>query len=151
MKKYQSIKLNNEGFSLIEMMIVIALIGFIGTIVLRSVSGKFEQAKVDGAKIKIRQLGATLDDYKRTCGMYPTTDQGLKALVEKPTGGKECRNYPVEPFVAKNNINSVLKDPWENDWDYKSDGLKYEVISFGAKGEPGGDGYEKDLSSNDAD
>lgn len=144
-------RLNERGFSLIEMMIVIALIGFIGTIVLRSVSGKFSQAKVDGAKIKIRQLGTILDDYKRVCSMYPTTDQGLKALYEKPTGGKECRNYPIEGFIAKKDINNTLKDPWDQEFDYKSDGMKYEVISFGEGNQPGGDGYAKDISSNDAD
>lgn len=151
MNKQRYVKLNDQGFSLIEMMIVIALIGFIGTIVLRSVSGRLSEAKVSGAKIKIRQLGALLDDYKRTCGLYPTTDQGLKALTEKPTSGKECRNYPVEPFVDKRNVNSILKDSWDNEYDYKSDGIKYEVVSFGEGGEPGGDGYSKDLSSNDAD
>ncbi|MCM0605382.1 MAG: type II secretion system major pseudopilin GspG [Xanthomonadaceae bacterium] len=151
MKKQRIVKLNDQGFSLIEMMIVIALIGFIGTLVLNRVSSSYNQAKVNGAKIKIRQLSAILEDYKRTCGALPTMDQGLKALVEKPTGGKECKNYPIEAFVDKKNVNSVLKDPWDNEYDYKSDGMKYELISFGDDGQPGGEGYAKDLSSNDAD
>jgi len=134
---------NHEGFSLIEMLIVIALMALVGTFVAQNVIGKYEAAKVDAAKIQLRELGRVLDDFRRVCGFYPTQEQGLDALI-KPPVGRECKNW--DPFIKDS---KVPQDPWGNDFEYTSDGNKYVIKSFGADGKPGGEKYDKDISTDD--
>jgi general secretion pathway protein G len=134
-----------QGFSLIEMLIVIALMALVGTFVATNVIRKYDQAKVDATKIQIRQLGVILDDFRRVCGFYPTTEQGLDALVKAPAG-RECKNYDPEGFVADKR---VPKDAWDNYFSYISDGNKYQLKSLGGDGRDGGDGFDKDIASDD--
>ena len=145
--KSETRKLGKEsGFTLIEMMIVLAIIalvmGFVGTNVIR----KFDESRVSATKIQIKQLSVILDDYRRVCGSYPTTEQSLNALVSAPTSGKLCKNYDPEGFVKK-----ITQDAWHNDFIFVSDGNKYEIKSLGANGKEGGEGFDKDISSNDLD
>ena len=137
-----------EGFTLTEMLIVIALIALVGTFVTSNVISKYNRAKVDSTKIQMKNLGVVLDDFKRECGFYPTQDQGLDALFNKPTAGRECKNYDPEGYIK---TKKVPKDGWGNDFVYTSDGNKYELKSLGNDGKEGGDGYDKDISSNDLD
>jgi general secretion pathway protein G len=136
--------LKEAGFTLIEMMIVLAIIalvmGFVGTNVIR----KYDQSRVDATKIQMKQLGVILDDFRRVCGYYPSTEQGLDALVKAPTGGRQCKNYDPEGFLKK-----VPQDAWNNDFVYISDGSKYTLKSLGADGKEGGDGFNKDISSDE--
>ncbi len=132
-----------EGFTLIEMMIVIAIIGLIMGLVGMQVIKKLDESRVSTTKIQIKQLGTTLDDFRRVCGFYPTTDQGLDALVKAP-GGRECKNYPAEGIIKK-----VPQDAWNNDYQYTSDGNKYVLKSLGADGVEGGEGNGKDISSEE--
>jgi general secretion pathway protein G len=136
----------NDGFTLLELMIVIAVIGLIATLVATNVSRRFDEAKVSATKVQVKQLGVVLDDFRRLCNFYPTTDQGLQALVEKPTVGRDCKNYDPEGFLKDK---KVPKDAWDNDFIYESDGSKYVIRSLGADGAPGGDGFNKDISSDD--
>ena len=93
-------KTGEEGFTLIEMMIVVAIIGFVLGIVGTNVMKKFNESKVSTTKIQMKQLGNILDDFMRVCGFYPTQEQGLDALVHAPQG-RECKNYDPEGFVKK--------------------------------------------------
>lgn len=137
---------NERGFSLIEMLIVMALMALVGTFVATNVIRKYDQAKVDAAKIQIKQVGVILDDFRRVCGFYPTMEQGLEALI-KPPAGRECKNYDPEGFIKDK---KVPQDPWGNEFNYTSDGNKYTLKSLGADGKEGGDGFDKDISSDDA-
>ncbi|MGE0614565.1 MAG: type II secretion system major pseudopilin GspG [Bacteriovoracia bacterium] len=134
------------GFTLTEMLVVIALIAMLGTFVFTNVMGKFNRAKVDGTKIKIRQLMQLLDQYKLDCGSYPTAEQGLEALVTKPTGGKECKNYNPEGYITGGR---VPKDEWDNDFEYRFEGRKPEIRSLGGDGVEGGADNDADISSNE--
>lgn len=139
---------DTRGFSLIEMLIVISLIGLIGTWLATNVGNKLQKAKVDGTKIQMRQLGVYLEDFRRVCGFYPTTEQGLDALVSAPSGGRQCKNYDPDGFVKDRKI---PKDGWDADFMYESDGGKYVIRSFGADARAGGSGVDKDLSSDELD
>src|SRR6476469_6330269 len=88
-----------EGFTLTEMLIVVAIIGMIGTFAVSKIISQYNKAKVDSTKIQIRNLATLLDNYRLDCNFYPTTDQGLDALVTKPTGGRECKNYNSEGYA----------------------------------------------------
>lgn len=141
----QRFALNSEGFTLIEMMIVLAIIalvmGFVGTKVIR----RYDESRVSATKIQMKQIMVILDDFRRVCGFYPTTEQGLDALVKAPAG-RECKNYDPEGFIKK-----VPDDAWGHSFIYTSDGSKFEIKSLGANGKEGGDGFDKDISSNDLD
>jgi len=121
--------LDEKGFTLIEMMIVVAIIamiaGFVGTSVIR----RFEEAKGNATKIQIKQLTLVLDDFRRVCGFYPSTEQGLDALVKAPTAGRQCKHYDPEGFIKK-----IPQDAWNQDYLYESDGNKYLITSLGPDG-----------------
>jgi general secretion pathway protein G len=136
-----------RGFTLTEMLIVMAIIALIGTFVTGQVISRFNEAKVSGTKTQIRLLGGILDDFRRACGFYPTTDQGLDALVKKPSAGRECKNYDPEGYVK----GKVPKDGFDNEFGYESDGNKYVITSYGNDGKAGGEGIDKDISSADLD
>jgi general secretion pathway protein G len=138
-------ELGQKGFTLMEMLIVIALIGLMGSFVAVKVMDRFDKAKVDSTKIQMKQLGVILEDFRRVCGFYPTTEQGLDALVKKPEG-RPCPNYEPEGFVKK-----VPKDSWDRDFTYSSDGNKYQIKSLGRDGAEGGEGYDKDITSDELD
>ena len=147
LKKLKQIsKAAQAGFTLIELLIVIAVIGLLGTIVTINIMGKFDEAKVNTTKIQIRQLGVVLDDFRRVCGFYPTTDQGLDALIHQPTGGRPCKNYDPDGFIKDHKL---PQDGFGNDFLYTSDGSSYEIRSLGKDGQPGGTGSNADISSND--
>ncbi len=138
--------MRESGFTLIEMMIVMAIIaliaGFVGTKVIR----RYDESRVSATKIQIKQLGIILDDFRRVCGFYPTTEQSLDALVKAPTSGRLCKNYDPEGFIKR-----VPEDAWLHEFVYISDGSKYVIKSLGADGKEGGEGFDKDISSEDID
>jgi general secretion pathway protein G len=136
----------NEGFTLTEMLVVIALIAMVGTFVASNVISKFGTAKVDATKIQIKQLATVLDTFKLSCSFYPTSDQGLDALVKKPAGGRQCKNYDTAGYLSDGR---VPKDAWGNDFQYFSDGNTYELKSLGGDEKEGGEGTNADISSKD--
>lgn len=128
-KTWQHTLRTQDGFSLIEMMIVLAIIALIMSFVGTNVMRRYEESKLSATKIQIRQLGVILDDFRRVCNRYPTTDEGLDALIKAPAS-LQCRNYDVEGFIKDK---KVPRDPWDKEFDYSSDGNKYVLKSIGAK------------------
>jgi general secretion pathway protein G len=139
---------DTKGFTLTEMIIVIALIALIGTFVTSNVIGRYNKAKIDSSKIQMKQLSTILEDYRRDCNYYPDNDQGLDALVKKPTGGRECKNYDPEGYIKGG---KVPKDSFGNDFGYSSDGTKFKIMFYGRDGKEGGEGLDKDISSDELD
>jgi len=132
----------NAGMTLIEILVVLVLIGVVLGIVGGNFIGKGEKAKADAAKIEISQIGQTLDLYKLEIGRYPTTQEGLQALIAAPSGVNNWNGpYWKRPTVPK--------DPWGNEYKYTSpaQNAPYEVVSLGADGKEGGEGPNRDLSS----
>lgn len=137
---------SNRGMSLIEILIALTLLGIAGAFVASNVYDRLQEGKVESAKIQIQRLGDVLKDYRRKCNAYPTTEQGLDALLGKPTSGPECRNYPPNGFLEDKKIPT---DPWDMEYYYESDGRTYTIISYGSDNLEGGEGYDADISSND--
>lgn len=133
----------NGGFTLIEIMVVMVILGLLVAIVAPNLMGRSDQARVTVAKTQMKQVSNALDLYKLDNNRYPTTDQGLRALVEKPSGAPEPRNWNPDGYMP-----SVPRDPWDNPYDYSSPGLNgpYDLISYGADGREGGDGDAADLN-----
>ncbi|MBI2501262.1 MAG: type II secretion system major pseudopilin GspG [Deltaproteobacteria bacterium] len=126
-------KLGREnGMTLIEIMVVVTILGLIATIVTVNVLGKLDQAKVSAAQTQIKTLEEALDAFRADNGFYPGTEQGLKALIEKPSVGRIPKSYPRDGYLKGNN---VPKDPWSCDYLYASPGShgnRVEIISYGA-------------------
>jgi general secretion pathway protein G len=132
------------GMTLIEILVVLVLIGIVLGIVGGNFIGRGEKAKSDAAKIEIGQIGQALDLYKLEVGRYPTTQEGLQALVSAPSGTSNWNG----PYWKKS---SIPKDPWGNDYKYTSPasgGGPYDILSYGADGKEGGEGANKDISSS---
>ncbi len=137
---------SQRGMSLVEILIALTLLGIAGAFVVSNVFDNLQEGKQQAAEIQMQKLGEILRDYRRKCGLYPTSDQGLDALLAKPTGGRECRNYPPNGFIENGKI---PLDPWDFEYLYESDGRKYTLISFGADGIEGGEGFDADINSNE--
>jgi general secretion pathway protein G len=132
-----------RGMTLIEILVVLVLLAVITGIVAGNFIGKGEKAKADAAKIEIGQIGQTLDLYKLEIGRYPTTQEGLQALIGAPAGVANWNG----PYWKKN---TVPKDPWGNEYKYTSpgaSGVPYDIVSYGADGKEGGEGPNKDIAN----
>ena len=139
-----SIVKNQKGLSLVEILIALTLLALAGTFVVSNVFDSLREGEINSAKIQIQKLEEILTDYRRKCGRYPTTDQGLDALVSNP--GEACKRYPPNGFIKDGKI---PMDPWDNEFGYESDGRKYVIISYGPDGLEGGEEYDADISSED--
>jgi general secretion pathway protein G len=128
--------------TLIEILVVLVLLAVIMSVVAGNYIGRGEKAKADAAKIEIGQISQTLDLYKLEIGRYPTTQEGMQALISAPAGVTNWNG----PYWKKN---SVPKDPWGAEYKYISpaQSAPYEIISLGADGKEGGEGPNKDISS----
>ena len=120
---------SQEGFTLIELMVVILIIGLLATIVVQNLKGATDKAKRIKAQADISGLKTALDRYYLDNGSYPTTDQGLQALVTPPTSGRVPTNYEEGGYVEK-----IPPDPWGHPYVYQSDGSNYELKSYGPDG-----------------
>jgi general secretion pathway protein G len=136
---------SQRGFSLIEILVALTLLGLAGTFVAGKIFDQLHEGRVKSAKIQMNSFKARLQEFKRKCNIYPTTDQGLEALISKPSTGRECKDYPPNGFIEGD---SIPLDPWDNDYDYKSDGKKFDIISFGNDGLEGGEDQDTDISLN---
>ncbi len=132
-----------DGFTLIEIMVVILILGLLATIVVQSLRGATDKAKRVKAQADISELKTALDRYYLDNGFYPTTDQGLLALVSAPTTGRVPSSYESGGYIQ-----NVPKDPWGNPYFYQSDGNAYVLKSFGADGVEGGDGKNADIDGS---
>ncbi|MFZ0890494.1 MAG: type II secretion system major pseudopilin GspG [Candidatus Binataceae bacterium] len=124
---------NQAGFTLIEIMVVILILGLLATIVVQSLRGATDKAKRTKALADIHEIQTALDRYYLDNGFYPTTDQGLPALVSAPSGGRVPANYEDGGYVRR-----VPLDPWGNAYFYQSDGNTYTLKSYGKSGTEGG-------------
>ena len=137
---------DNHGFTLIELMVVIIILGVLAIYVGPKIMGRPEEAKQVKARVDIAALETALKLYKLDNGVYPGTDQGLQALVEKPETGNVPRKWRDGGYLEKS---KVPKDPWGNDFVYLSPGAHgdFDIISYGTDGVPGGEGSNKDINS----
>jgi general secretion pathway protein G len=132
-----------EGFTLIELMVVILIIGLLATIVVQNLRSATDKAKRVKAQADIAQLKSALDRYYLDTGSYPTSDQGLQALIEAPnTSGDPPKDWGG-PYIEK-----IPPDPWGNSYFYQSDGDTYVLKSFGADGVEGGEGKNADIDGS---
>lgn len=115
------------GFSLIEILVALTLLGIAGTFVAGKIFEKLEEGQMQAASIQMNALKANLKEFRRKCGFYPATGDGLNALIEPPTS-RECKNYPPEGFLEDG---VIPLDPWEMDYVYKLEGNKPVIISSG--------------------
>jgi general secretion pathway protein G len=132
-----------EGFTLIEIMVVILILGLLATIVVQSLRGATDKAKVTKTEADISEIKTALDRYYLDNGYYPTSDQGLTALVTAPTSGQIPSNYEDGGYIEK-----LPLDPWGTPYFYQSDGNSYVLKSFGADGKPGGTGKDADIDGS---
>ncbi len=135
-------KTDQRGFSFIEIMIVIVIMAGMIAIVGPMLFSRFDEAKVDQARIQIKSLIGSLDLYRLNNSVYPSTEQGLEALLEKPVVGQIPKNWRG-PYVRSS---VIPKDPWDNNYIYQSDGKSIMLKCFGADGEEGGEGIDADIS-----
>ncbi len=137
---------NENGFSFLELMVVVVILGILATYVAPKFMGRADDARSVKAKVDIAAIETSLKIYRLDNGHYPTTEQGLLALVEKPTTEPVPSNWSEKGYFAKQR---VPKDPWGREYLYLSPGVhdEYDVISYGADGAPGGDGKNKDINS----
>ncbi len=145
LKKIAQICRSQAGMTLIEIMVVVAIIGSIAALVTVKVLDSLDESKVETTKIQIHNLETALDNYKRRHGSYPSTEQGLDALVTKPSVGDIPENYPPDGYMK-----SVPKDGWGNPFIYYSPGIaghKVEIISLGGDKKEGGEGVDADLTN----
>lgn len=129
-----------RGFTLLEIMVVVIIIGVLAVIVVQNVLPQADKARITAAKADIRTLAAALDTYRLDNSFYPSTSQGLQALVTRPSGTPQARNWGPEPYMRK-----LPTDPWGNTYLYTNNGFVFEIVSFGANGEEGGEGIAADI------
>ena len=131
-----------RGMTLIEILVVLVLLSVIMTVVAGNYIGRGEKAKADAAKIEMGQISQTLDLYKLEIGRYPTTQEGLQALIAAPAGVTNWNG----PYWKKA---TLPKDPWGNEYKYTSPGAKgpYDIVSYGADGKDGGEGPNRDITN----
>lgn len=141
---------NKQGFTLIELLVVILILGLLIGVVGPRLIGRTDDAKVSTAKIQIEGLSSALKMYKLDNGSYPTTEQGLDALVAPPASGDAAKNWKKGGYLEKD---KVPKDPWGNEYIYLSPGAHgdFDLMSYGADGVAGGDGYNKDINNWEVD
>ena len=133
-----------SGFTLIEIMVVIVILGILAALIVPKVMGRPDEARVIAAKQDIASLLQALKLYRLDNINYPTTDQGLQALVSKPTSGPIPSNWKPGGYIDR-----LPKDPWKNDYQYLNPGVHGEIdlFSLGADGAPGGEGNNADIGS----
>jgi general secretion pathway protein G len=134
-------KRKEKGFTLVEILVVIIIIGLLAALVGPRLFGKVSVAKQKAAKAQIELFGTALDAFRLDTGRYPTTEEGLKALREKPSGLEKWEG----PYLPK----EIPSDPWGKPYVYKSpgDNYDYDLISYGLDGVPGGEGENLDIVS----
>jgi len=133
-----------SGFTLIEIMVVVVILAVLGALVVPKVLENVDKARVSRAQSDIRAIETALDLYRLDNFKYPTTEQGLQALVTQPVD-PTITNYRSGGYLP-----TLPKDPWNNPYQYVSpgaDGRDYDITSYGRDGKPGGEGYDADIST----
>ena len=133
-----------RGFTLIEIMMVVVIIGIVVAILVPNLVGQDDKARLQAELSSQRVIAQALELYKMDNRRYPTTEQGLEALVTKPSGFPEPKNWGPEPYLRRYPL-----DQWDNDYVYLSDGKRFDLKSMGADGTDGGEDFDADVSYNE--
>jgi general secretion pathway protein G len=133
------------GFTFIEVLVVLIILALIAGIVGTQLLGEAEKAKAEATRIQIKSLESALSLYRLHNSTYPTTEQGLEALVRKPEVGTIPENW-AGPYITSKTVPS---DGWKHPYVYQSDGRDFTIISLGADGQQGGSDLDADISSKD--
>lgn len=144
-------RLTTRGFTLIELMIVVVIVGILATLLIPRIMDRPEEARRIKAKADIKSIESALKLYKLDNSNYPTTDQGLQALITKPDTSPVPNKWRDGGYLE---AKEVPKDPWGYPYYYSSpgsDGKDYLIVSYGADGESGGNGKNADISSSELD
>lgn len=137
-------KRKQQGFTLIEILVVVAILAILGALIVPKIMDRPNDARVAAAKQDILAIESAMKLYKLDNGRYPTSEQGVKALVEKPAAAPVPNNWKSGGYLEK-----LPNDPWGNPYLFLSPGLKGEIdiVSYGADGQAGGEGYDADIGS----
>lgn len=137
-------RLGERGFTFIEIMVVVAILAILAALVVPRIMGRTDDAKRTAAKVQIRNIEGALQLYKLDNGVYPSSEQGLRALVEKPSVGVIPKKWKVGGYLPK-----LPEDSWGNPYKYLSPSPKgdYEIMSLGTDGEVGGEGVNADITN----
>ncbi|MFH1495983.1 MAG: type II secretion system major pseudopilin GspG [Pseudomonadota bacterium] len=140
--KRKQLGARQQGFTLIELLVVLVILGLLASVAGPKVMNYLGGAKSDTARLQIEEFGVTLDLYKLETGRYPSSQEGLQALVQQPSGVSGWNG----PYLKKK---SVPKDPWGNEYRYVSPGQhsNYDISAMGADGKEGGEGESRDINS----
>ena len=132
----------NNGFTLIELLVVLVILGLLASLVGPRVMKHLGESKSKTAMLQIEELSSALDIYRLEVGSYPSSDQGLAALIEKPAGNDQWNG----PYLRKKTIRN---DPWGNEYRYRAPGENgsFDLYSLGANNMEGGDGEDRDILS----
>lgn len=136
-----------RGMTLIEIMVVITILGLIATVVTVNVLDRLDEAKIETAKTQMKVLETALDQFRRDNGFYPSTEQGLAALVAKPSIGRIPKRYPPKGYLKGG---KVPQDPFGCDYQYYCPGIQgheYEIYSLGRDCQEGGEDVDADIAS----
>ena len=133
-----------SGFTLIEILIVVVILGILGAVVVPNILSRPDTARVQAAQTDLRALSQTLEIYRLDNFQYPSSEQGLESLVDSPSGFPEPKNWNPEGYLKK-----LPTDPWGSPYLYEKTGSSYSLISLGADGQEGGEGFDADIRLND--
>ena len=149
-KGMSSKRCKSDGFTLIEIMVVIVILGILAGLIIPRIMGRPEEARRMKARVQIESIETALKLYKLDNGVYPSTEQGLQALIEPPNVGQLPRSWRKGGYLEKNKI---PKDPWGNDYVYLCPGLHgdFDLMSYGPDGQQGGEGQDKDVNNWEID
>jgi len=139
---------NRKGFTLLEIIVVVFILSILVAMVAPRIIGHTDDARITDAKLQIRNLEPALQLYKTDNGFYPDTQQGLDALIQKPTSGRLPFKYREGGYLEQKRI---PVDPWNNPYLYVCPGLHgdFDIVSYGADGKEGGDGNDADIRNWD--
>lgn len=134
----------SHGLTLIEIMVVVVILGILGAMIIPNVIGRDDQARVVRAQSDLASIANALHMYKLDNFAYPSTDQGIEALVEQPAGVPEAPNWSPGGYLPK-----LPEDPWNNIYHYVNTGDDFDLYTLGSDGAEGGEGYAADIHFSD--
>lgn len=135
---------SNHGFTLIEIMVVVVILGVLSALIVPNVISRPDEARAAAAKLGVQQIGNALEYYRLDNGFYPSSDQGLEALVSQPSGFPEPKNWNEEGYLG-----NMPEDPWGEPYLYFSEDRSVDVYTFGADRQEGGEGVDADIRLSD--